>query len=292
MDPSIIENLLVAIKDAVSGNRRQDDVALPIFDPGNNDAGAASWCDHIETLGTEFGWSGIAKVAKAGKALRGSALLWFETWEPQDGRTWENFRSEIVALYPEKKNLSEKLYKAVVYSSDSADSYCEYAREKIRLLKCTKLAFSESQLVELICGGIRDNNVRMASFNSGVKTTSELIGLFTTYVKNKKRQFGNAFENVSVQGGSKRFKIDDRVNDREKVCYTCSKPGHLRADCPTKLKSTGEKLKSTPPELIPLQSRKQCTYCKKMGHDETTCFFKKNLNKPTDAQSSNSRSES
>lgn len=98
-------------------------------------------------LGADFGWSGIAKVAKAGKALKSSALTWYETWEPQEGRTWENFRNEIISLYPEKKNLCEKIYKAVTYSSDSADSYCEYAREKIRLLRNTRIAFTEAQLI-------------------------------------------------------------------------------------------------------------------------------------------------
>ena len=156
-----------------------------MFDPSKTDNGASTWCDNIEKLGSNLGWSSIAQVAKAGKALRGSALLWFETWEPEEGRDWKNFRSEIVSLYPEKKNLSEKLYRAITYSSDNADTYCEYAREKVRLLKATKISFTENQLIELICGSIRDNNVRMASFNSSVKNVSDLIALFTSYAKTR-----------------------------------------------------------------------------------------------------------
>lgn len=162
--------------------------------------GAETWCSNIESLAGEFGWSSIATFAKAGKALKGSALLWFETWDPAAGRSWENLRIELTALYPEKKNLANKLQKAVLYTSESADSYCEYAREKIRLLRNTKIVFTELQLVELVCGSISDVNVRMASFNSSVKTTSELISLSTSYAKSKKRpleQSGRDSKNFS-----------------------------------------------------------------------------------------------
>lgn len=132
MDTELLRGLLAAVQEALSCNRRQDDVALPVFDPATSDNGAAAWCDQ---LGTEFGWSSTAKVSKAGKALKGSVLIWFETWQPQDGRTWDNFSAELKSLYPVKRNLSEKLYTAITFSSDSTDSYCEYAREKLRLLK-------------------------------------------------------------------------------------------------------------------------------------------------------------
>lgn len=106
MDLPALQELLKAIKDAVSGTRRRDDdVALPTFDPTTSDLGAEAWCNNIGTLAKEFGWTGIATVAKAGKALKGSALLWFETWDPTEGRSWENLRSVLTALYPEKKRI-------------------------------------------------------------------------------------------------------------------------------------------------------------------------------------------
>ncbi|KAF9794542.1 hypothetical protein SFRURICE_006152 [Spodoptera frugiperda] len=157
MDLPVLKELLTAIKDAVSGSRLNDsEVALPIFDPAKSDLGAESWCNNIETLAKEFGWSNVATVAKAGKALKGSALLWFETWDPAEGRSWDNLRLELVALYPEKKNSGRKAPEGKL------------------------------QLIELVCGSICDVNVKMASFNSNVKTTSELIALFTSYAKTKK----------------------------------------------------------------------------------------------------------
>lgn len=134
MDTDVISDFLKSIRDAVStSHQKDDDVAPPQYDPDKNDCGAASWCESIETLAKELQWSSLKTAAKAGKALRGSALIWFETWDPSEGRTWANLRADVIDAYPEKKNLSEKLRKAVLYTSDSVESYCEYARNKIRL---------------------------------------------------------------------------------------------------------------------------------------------------------------
>lgn len=188
MDPETLGGLLKAIRDAVTPKSPQDDIALPLFDPEKSDNGAETWCRNIETLGKEFQWSSIQQAAKAGKSLRGSALAWFETWEPELGRTWENLKKDLTDLYPAKKNLSEKLSKAILYSSDSAESYCEYAREKLRLLRSTKVSFTESQLIELVCGGVCDPHVRTACLNNAVATTSELITSFSTYVKQSRKR--------------------------------------------------------------------------------------------------------
>lgn len=182
----MIGSFLQSIRGAVStSHQNDDDVALPQYDPEKNDCGAASWCGSIEALAKEFRWSSLKTAAKAGKALRGSALIWFETWDPSEGRTWENLRVDVIGAYPEKKNLSDKLRKSVLYTSDSAESYCEYARNKIRLLRNTKVAFTEAQLIELVCGGISDVDVRMASLNNSVANTAALTTLLSTYVKSK-----------------------------------------------------------------------------------------------------------
>ena len=95
MDSAVVEGLLKAIRDAVAVKNRGDDVVLPPFDPEKNDNGAESWCGAIDSIAADLGWSSITTVAKAGKALKGSALLWYETWDPDDGRSWENFKTTI-----------------------------------------------------------------------------------------------------------------------------------------------------------------------------------------------------
>jgi hypothetical protein len=272
MDTNLLNSFLTAIRDAITSNRRQDDVALPTFDPSTSDNGAEPWCSNVETLGKELGWNGVVMVAKAGKALKGSALLWFDTWDPEGGRTWENFCSELMDLYPPKKNLAEKLSKAVAYNSDSADSYCEYAREKIRLLRNTKINFTEAQLIELVCGSIRDVNVKMASFNSNVRTTAELMILFTAYLKSKKRPLEtNGLDKDDNTSSFKRPKLQND-NTQEKKCFFCGKAGHLRSQC-YKFQSDSKKNCKTE-QIANTPLKKQCTICKKIGHDETACWYK------------------
>lgn len=92
MNNDVVAGFLAAIRDAVQYIQRNDDVALPIFDPEKNDDGAVGWRDSIQKLGEDLRWSSILTASEAGKALRGSALRWFEAWEPELGRSWENFR--------------------------------------------------------------------------------------------------------------------------------------------------------------------------------------------------------
>lgn len=281
MDAELVKTLLESIKMAISTNRRQDDMALPAFDPEKMHNGAESWCKNIEDLGAELNWSSLQMVAKAGKALRGSAFSWFESWEPEH-RDWETFRQDLVALFPTKKNLTEKLTKAVLYNSESAETYAEYAREKILLLKKTKVSFTEEQLVELVCGGVRDVNVRMASFNSSVNTTNELITLFSSYSKNpRKRPFD---KNATVDDSGTSTAKKPRTDFATKHCFTCGQKGHIQFQCPKNSNNNknGSDSEARPKsKVIPTTSNKnlKCEYCKKEGHSIEKCWTKQRVDR-------------
>lgn len=161
--------------------------------------------------------------------------------------------------------MSEKLSKAVLYNSDVAETYCEYAREKLRLLRNTKVAFSEGQLVELVCGGILDINIRMASFNSRVDSTSELISLFTTYTKNSRKRPPET-NNVSHFSTNKRHRPENLLSFKPPTCFLCNKTGHIRSQC------FRNKNAESSNSVLP---KTQCSHCKKFGHNESICFFKK-----------------
>ncbi|KAF9424318.1 hypothetical protein HW555_000457, partial [Spodoptera exigua] len=63
--PQLLEGLVKAIQDAITSNRRYDDIALPVFDPEKNENGAEGWCRSIEKLGAEFKWTSIQQAATA-----------------------------------------------------------------------------------------------------------------------------------------------------------------------------------------------------------------------------------
>ncbi|XP_045766170.1 uncharacterized protein LOC123867897 [Maniola jurtina] len=270
-----LQEILKSIRDSLTSNQRSDDIALPIFDPEKSDNGAETWCKSIELLGTELGWSSIQKAAKAGKALRGSALSWFESWEPEQGRNWENFSKDIIALYPEKKNLSEKLSKAVLYSSDSSDSYCDYAREKLRLLQSCKINFSENQLIELVCGGIREPNIKITCHNTSVTNTSELITLFSTFSKQtRKRPLENNADNSAGPSIPKQVKTN-----KDRTCFSCGKLGHISSQCLQRNKNLSSS--SDGKEVVKKTKNLYCVFCSKEGHSIDFCFHKKRIDKET-----------
>lgn len=294
MDPAELSNLLKVLSDSISSKSRHEDIALPIFDPEKNDNGAEKWCSSIEELGADLGWSSLQKAAKAGKVLRGSALSWFESWEPETGRTWDNFRKDIIALYPKKRNLAEKNIKAALYNSDSANSYCEYAREKLKLLRNTEIAYKESELLEIVCGGIRDENIQLACLNSSIKTTSELITVLSSYVKQpKKRPIDIKNENnFSETNKMKRFKPNtDSKSVFSKKCFNCGKLGHIQKQCfyqssnasPLEVKSLSSDLNKKELDK-PDRPVNTCTYCKKAGHQEENCFFKQRRESVNDSK--------
>lgn len=281
MDPDAVANLIKVLSDAISSKSRNEDIALPIFDPEKYDNGAETWCSSIEDLGADLGWSSLQKTAKAGKVLRGSALAWFESWEPETGRTWENFKKDIIASYPHKRNLAEKNLKAALYNSDSANTYCDYAREKLKLLRNTKIAYTETELVEIVCGGICDENIKLACLNSSLKTTSELITVLSSHVKQqKKRPFDNSMSEINNK--MKRFKPNTETKSPvARRCYKCGKLGHIQSQCFYQTDLTSDLDKK--PQISD-QIKKEfattnrplniCKYCKKAGHLEENCFFK------------------
>ncbi|CAG9814717.1 unnamed protein product [Phaedon cochleariae] len=151
-------------------------VSIPTFDPDSEDDEVNLWCEEIEKLGDMFKWSGYELLIRGASGLIGEAKDWFMKWKPVE-KTWENFKSEICSLYPAKKNLSQKLRKVSLYTSDEAISYCEYARKKISLIKALNFDLSDDQLSELVIGDITDIHVKTAAFNSKVDSESEEISI-------------------------------------------------------------------------------------------------------------------
>jgi hypothetical protein len=86
-------------------------------------------------------------------------------------------KTELCNLYPPKKNLSERFRKAGLYTSENATTYCEYARQKILLLRALNFNLSERTMLELVVGDIADAQVKIAAFNSKVETIADLLNL-------------------------------------------------------------------------------------------------------------------
>ncbi|KAF9410713.1 hypothetical protein HW555_010282 [Spodoptera exigua] len=119
---------------------------------------------------------------------------------------------------------------------------------------------------------------------ANVKTTSELIALFTSYAKIRKRPSESTNKDSSTY--PKRPRIETRSNDVK--CYTCGKLGHTKAQCNRKdttintQPNKSETLEIKPGEFV----KKFCTFCKKPGHMDSYCRFKPKTDNNTGANCS------
>ncbi|KAL1487797.1 hypothetical protein ABEB36_015552 [Hypothenemus hampei] len=175
-------------------------IAIPIFDPRNSDYGAQPWCMEIEKLGTTFSWSSYEQLTRAITGLTGEAREWYSEWKPED-KNWDTFKNEIINLYPAKKNLSERLRKASLYTSEGATSYSEYARKKITLLKALQFNLTEAHLIELVIGDISNETVKIAAFNIESSAMQPDVILGRDLLNRKGIKMLSDYQGVVILGG-------------------------------------------------------------------------------------------
>jgi hypothetical protein len=222
------------------------------------------WCEEVDKLAETFQWTGCELLARATTGLTGEAKTWFLSWQPET-KSWENLKTELCNLYPPKKNLSERFRKAGLYTSENATSYCEYARQKILLLRALNFNLSERTMLELVVGDITDAQVKIAAFNSKVETIADLLTLLSQY----------ELTTPAESSSAKRVKRTDPVESgqQSKLCYTCNKPGHLSRFC---LKNRNRETKN---ESKPFGKNVNCSFCGKAGHFANRCFLKQRREK-------------
>jgi hypothetical protein len=227
----------------------------------------------------EFGWNGRETVSRAAKVLKGTASTWFENWEPEQ-RDWESFKSDLIDLFPPKRNLAEKLKRPVLLTSEEFQTYCEYAREKLLLLNRTRIKFIEAELVELIIADLLGISVRMGAINNGAQTTSDLLILLSSYVKKyhekkNRNARGNSWlrQWLSKCKTGPRNKPDGNYSRLQfKLCFACGDYGHIQSTC-TK-RTSAESPKRLRVSNDGPSSSKTCEFCKKVGHNVSSCFAK------------------
>lgn len=240
-------------------------IIIPPFDPIQDDQGAAKWCEEVDKLRNTFNWSDHECLVRAATGLTGDAKDWYSAWKPEE-KNWTNFRTELAELYPAKRNLSEKLKRASLFTSVNCTGYCEYARKKISLIKSLNFNLSNAQTIELVIGDIADVHVKTAAFNSNVKTIPELLDLLDNYKLEKKSFL------LSSNQHKRSYPFNNKAESR--VCFNCSKPGHISRDCAAKKQNLEIKEESKNNQPSTSGTSNICNFCKKIGHKEEKCFKK------------------
>ncbi|XP_046142813.1 uncharacterized protein LOC123988077 [Osmia bicornis bicornis] len=255
--------------------------AIPSFSGDELGESADSWCDTVENITKDLTTS--QRLCCATHSLAGSAKEWYRTWKGNP-RNWTTFREDLCSVYAADDRIGQLLRRAVLYTSDDATSYAEYARTKLKYLQQTKISFKVVELVRLIIADVTDATTRQSLTNARYANTAELIAGMAPYVKQRKEKK----EEDHRRNPSRSLPVPSRPGKR---CFVCNGSNHIQNDCPKRRRIT--MANPQPPSGRP----STCSYCAKRGHDESNCWIKQraqryNTNQTTTDHSNKGASKS
>ncbi|XP_076545712.1 uncharacterized protein LOC143305557 [Osmia lignaria lignaria] len=232
--------------------------AIPEFSGTDLGEDANQWCDIVEKITDKLPIS--QRLSLATHALHGAAKKWYKGWEGNP-RTWTTFREDLCSVFVSEDRLCERLSCAVNYNSDSAISYSEYVRNKLKYYGQTQISFKPHELISLVIGHVTDPSVRQSLMNARYTTTADLLSGISNFVKVPRKE-----KNSDSKGAV--YKRRDQILRRR--CYQCNETGHLQHDCPRKRKA-----ESLPKDPVKRTNVPTCTFCSKRGHEESECWLKR-----------------
>lgn len=223
------------------------------FDPSINNINA--WCEEVDRARDANGWSDHECLSRVASCLKGDAKVWLGEWVTND-RTWSNFKKEFTPLCPSKLDYANILFNVMNNTSDKYSTYAEYARRTLLRLRVIQ-GLSDELRTLIVIRGIDNPQVRAAAANADLSPDS-LVSFLSIYAKPNRVRHDNL-------GTSKKIHQNTNTLPGPK-CFSCGQRGHVSRDCkrPNSNANTN---------VLPSVS-KICTFCKKPGHTEDTCFAK------------------
>lgn len=122
-------------------------------------------------------------------------------------------------------------------------------------------------MIRLLCGGIGDIDIRMASLFSSASTTSALILLLVTY-SDQKSPYHLGIKNPEQNAATR---LRSNVGSDEK-CFACNQLGHVQSQCfknkqffiPQQITCPATQMPHPASKVSRSDFRgKTCTFCKK-----------------------------
>jgi hypothetical protein len=226
------------------------------FNPLEHDVD--DWVNAVDEFAVVYNWNDATICHLALAKLRGPAETWYRGL-PTRLFLWREWRDMIRENFKPKRDLHGALKKMMDCKPQANQSLYEYVFQKLALIHKLKLPLVGADQVNLIMGGIEDQQIKFAVNAAGINEPHLLAAHFKTFEyaspASRLHESGNAFSKVThtkaSSNNSNHNKQHDNKNesgsrfsknlhsnkashtDQKKIqCFNCQEFGHFKRHCP------------------------------------------------------------
>lgn len=236
------------------------------FDPNKSNYPAQEWLSEVNRVRIKYKVDDCLAILKAGEALRGEGRRFYDGWAPLT-RTWDAFEQDLLAAFPDHESWGTKFRKANEVKCSQFETFSEYARIKIRDLYRFHSELPWEKVLSIVVDGINSNSVYESVRLQNPANLTELMLILRRHEAIKRRnQMSDQIDDMSKP--SKRRRVESRFSGK---CYNCGKTGHKKEEC--RLLSANSET-SNKKSNSSKKHNTECSFCKRMGHEEKNCWKK------------------
>ncbi|CAH1111347.1 unnamed protein product [Psylliodes chrysocephalus] len=273
-------NLLVVDGSNTQASTSNYTFKLTSYDPDNSAYAIHEWLEDATKLKDELTVSDNLMIAKAGETLKNRGNRYCCEWRPIR-RTWENLCADLITAFPDKETTGVRAFKAATLRSRDCDSLCDYGNQKFRSIHRFYENFPWDKILSMIEFGLDHAEARASLHIQQPQSDREVMTILSEFdarriakrpleveeTSTRKHHLG-ARRDVDHEGPKKLFKGS---------CYSCGRQGHRHTMCRNKQENPKEIQQNISGSLkIP-----PCNHCKKIGHNESNCWYKNGKPKKT-----------
>lgn len=166
--------------------------------------------------------------------LRGPA----ETWHyglPSRLFSWDEWKNMLLEHFIPKRDLHADMFTMLNCVPQTHESLYEYSFKKLALINKMKIPLTDADKVNLIMGGIKNEQIRFSVETAEVSNPAKLSRFLKVF--DKKNLFNeNSTVNINRPSTSQSTTMRPKPSLSSSVqrCFFCQKRGHIKSQCPYK----------------------------------------------------------
>jgi hypothetical protein len=186
------------------------------------------WVNSVDEYAVIHGWDDKTTSHLALGKLRGPAEIWYRGL-PTKLFTWVEWRDMLLNNFTQKRNLHEALTDMMACVPGRSERLYEYVYRKLALIHKLKLPINDEEKVNLIMGGINDDQVKFSVGTAGITDPHELAN-HLKILDTKNFVATSSTNKDAIKTPQKNNAPLKNFDNR--ACFACHKTGHFQGDCP------------------------------------------------------------